>query len=857
MVAVATRSPRTATRRVLSGPKGHARPSTTDDDIPESALYGDTQAGIRALTKGSQGWSGDVLRGGQFVGLEPNRDLSGTKWRGTPTKPGVGEQMWNDGACSAVYDEWIDTIVGAICEDVVITPGDPDDAASRMQAEFVRRMLFEKTATTKEQWVRVAASEVIWGCSLLEPVIGYDSTDETPAYALDGRHWVEQDRGDVGHYILEDLEPREPKAINRWLQDPDTGRFAGVEQWQRSDDTSRSGDKPTIPAENLCLFSFRGTGTNWEGRALLRPAYAFWKAREIVLKMLAMGAQRFGVGVPKLRQTVENFLQSKKGKEAWTAAKAMVADYRAGAKAWVALPYGLDLDILDTSLPAAKEVRELWLQLGLSIYLVAHCQHLVQGTQKVGTYDLQQSQTSGFRRHINPTVAGIIAELERKVVRPLIDLNWAEVHKYPILELPDQSEAGAKEQLEAYEVGRRAQVLSRQPDDEDWARSLIPGLPRMTQETEDAAYGGEPDEQDPEPDPDAADDIDDDDGGDNHREHAGGQPHGPGCSCHQTTGQGLRSDDGTSPPHPSQVVRALAEGKFDHRTSRQYREDATDRIAAESTRILIEKGLKPYLEQIWPLIEAGDSAGIAKARVPGKDALMRYHRAALTEVLDEGSSEVVKEMKRQAADEQWRGELAAALAELYDDVTNPVQLDLPDLVNAIDELVTDAAKLRKQIQVVSSTTADAQVSALNKWINDVVQAKLVTSSPADIEMPVLVESAQRTITSGKFRRGVAADVNRVHGWGRARGGREANAQIGVYTLNPEIGMNGPHEPCSECYAAATDPRNPYVVGSDAELDLQTPNPRCDSLLGGELVCWCSNIYLATDDLGEAAKVAGL
>src|SRR5690606_8198914 len=73
--------------------------------------------------------------------------------------------------------------------------------------------------------------------------------------------------------ILDTLDVRRPRAVEEWLQDGH--RLTGIAQWAPGKGRAENG-RVEIPREDLVLYRFGAEGDNWEGEALIRPAYKHW-----------------------------------------------------------------------------------------------------------------------------------------------------------------------------------------------------------------------------------------------------------------------------------------------------------------------------------------------------------------------------------------------------------------------------------------------------------------------------------------------------------------------------------------------------------------------------------------------------
>jgi len=598
MVASSRQIKRVLVRRRTSAPKTHPR----GDLLPAAVDVRDLQDAYQAGVEDGQprGWSGTAVAGGYIEGVEPNTDLRNRAWRGYTNSPGIGEQMYlTDGAVAASANEWIERAQNA---DWRIDPGDTDDPDGQMHAEFARRNLFELSATSWLSNARNFAKAIMWGCALAETIFARDSKDEAPTFQkVEGRRlarWEETGQFDRDHYILTDLAPRLPTSIEEWRQDTETGSFDGIVQTSPLDNTARSGSfgEVFIGAEHLVLVTYGGDGNNWEGFSRFRSVYIPWKARQTLLRMGVIAAERFGVGVPIAKQTEDGWADRAGAKAAWAEVKRQVARYRGGAQAWMALPFGVDVEVQEPALPAAQHVLALYNQMAMDIHIAGETQHLIQGTQQVGTYGLREGQSSEFKATINPFLRAIARAVNKSVIKPLIDLNWLGVKRYPELTFGDQQHGSTKEDMEAYQIGVTSGAVTPQIEDEEFFRSRFQ-WPEMTEESEEARTN-EPAAVEPEPVIEPPEDEE--------PEVVAGAC---GCGCSEMFGT-VPFEDEPSDGSPAADVRLLAESKFDANTSRMSRVEAVERTSIRLAAQVQTLVLTPYLKKIEPALESGDAAAI-------------------------------------------------------------------------------------------------------------------------------------------------------------------------------------------------------------------------------------------------------
>ena len=834
------------------------RPPVAPETASRRQLFAESSPLSRkAATAPPIGWSGTELSAGVFTSADPGNhaNLTMEQWLGDTATTGIGEQMLTDPDIAASWREWVEWAKNGNWD---VDPADQDDDVSRMQAEFIRRNLWELSETRWAHILENAMGQLVHGCAMAEPAYRWDSGDRTPLFEMikePGRlpKWEPTGKFDTGHVVLDDLAARLPRSIQRFHQDPETGKFGGIYQHARMDDTVKNNKMGEIfvPSDRLVLWTHQPTGNHWAGTGLFRPAYFIWRARQTLLRTGVISFERFGVGVPVA--TVSDKIADmglSKGDltAAWNDAMKQLAKYRGGAQAWLALAPGLTVDIKEGQFSGARGILDLYNALTIGIHTIGGTHHLIQGSQKVGTQSLVTEQSADFRSTIMPTLRDVADVLNRSVVRQLIDLNWSGVHGYPEIKPGDLETVDLRKALEAYEIGARSGGIVRQAEDNEFFRDLG-GWPAPTEASGEDTDTVPPAVDEAQPD----DDVEPAGDEEKHEEDAKPDTMAEACQCGC---QGVEILAEPAPmfdvdTSPAMRVRMLAESQHDARASRIGREDIVKRTSIQIHALLGPAVMDPYLKKIQPMLDAGDATAISKVPLPGKAAIQRRLVRDYQDAREMGRYEVKREIKR-GKDEDVQEQLAAALAEMR--AGQELFAENPSgMTNAIDDLGRDPKEVLRRLMLAASTTTDDILAGLNSATNNYLQQTPVAEwSPTAIKQRALAVVTPRTISKD-----VTQDVNTTYTAGRAEQGRIEGAGIVVYTVNPEIGINGPHVVCEECQATADSDDNPALVGSAAEERLFTPNPRCLSTLSGVNTCWCNGIYLTTTDTEAAARAAGL
>lgn len=128
---------------------------------------------------------------------------------------------------------------------------------------------------------------------------------------------------------LAELAERLPQSISSIETNPD-GSLKGIHQ---------NGRRDLIPAANLLWYVRNREGAAWQGRSMLRNAYAPWLLKHEMLRVLAQSSRRFGMGIPEVTAPAGSPPADV------TRAAQIAAGFRAGDQAGVGMPDGFTFNL--------------------------------------------------------------------------------------------------------------------------------------------------------------------------------------------------------------------------------------------------------------------------------------------------------------------------------------------------------------------------------------------------------------------------------------------------------------------------------------------------------------------------------
>lgn len=192
----------------------------------------------------------------------------------------IYDKMWrSDTQCKMLISSVVNTIRSAVYE---IEPAG-DDEASIKQADLIRHIIFDDIPLNqpgKKGWpkfINEASMMVRDGHAVFEKT--YRLVTNHPRFG--------------NYHGVKSLDRISPKTIYRWNLNPDGGLIS-VTQISIGD----LHRYVNVPAEFLMTCAVDMEGSNFEGVSMLRPCYGPWLRKNLLLKLNAIGSERFAVPTP-------------------------------------------------------------------------------------------------------------------------------------------------------------------------------------------------------------------------------------------------------------------------------------------------------------------------------------------------------------------------------------------------------------------------------------------------------------------------------------------------------------------------------------------------------------------------------
>jgi len=386
------------------------------------------------------------------VNMDSNPGLTPDVWRGYGTQVGVVDQMrMEDPVIKAICLSWTLPIIRSHWK---VEPGG-DDRQALEEAEFIRANLFEYLRGGFYQFVEQAVAAVWRGFSLFEIVARFDR--------------------DSKQTRLDQLSPMLPNTVYSWNR-YESGRW-GVTQEPYQGDSDVGAAPPeggaSLPPEKLLHVVWDQSGDDPEGMSILRPCYAGWKSRRLMLKLEATGYERGAYGIPFV--TVD---PSARAGDSDTVNE-ILRELRTGARAWAAFPPGFNLQFADFPMKGA-DLREARIAAGQDMARATLATFLHTG-ERSGAFSLIKGQQDFFTMALQTAADMIGAALSHgsdSLIQRLCRWNYNRTEGFPKLVPGSISIGDPKQLVEAIKTAAEGGALLPDRGVEESVRAAL-GLPEM------------------------------------------------------------------------------------------------------------------------------------------------------------------------------------------------------------------------------------------------------------------------------------------------------------------------------------------------------------------------------------------
>lgn len=269
------------------------------------------------------GGVGRLRVGNTVLDLDPNAEVRGTSWYGTPYAMGISRQMLRDTHVRKGVDAIRDPLLGATW-DFEPRPSDRDNALAEQVADFCRFCFFE--CNPWQSVLRNSLSYLFDGWTVLEPTddVVPISRDRFPASVM----------GDVG-VVFTGLHHRPGWTFDAdgfEANDENPLQLAALYQENRQRKLDR-----------FIRLTWEQNADDYTGMPLTRSIYWAYKAKKVLQLVEIMRHEREHMGVPTIK------LPEGATPDMEAEARKIAADIRANSRGYLVLPDGFDFEWSNTT----------------------------------------------------------------------------------------------------------------------------------------------------------------------------------------------------------------------------------------------------------------------------------------------------------------------------------------------------------------------------------------------------------------------------------------------------------------------------------------------------------------------------
>jgi hypothetical protein len=230
----------------------------------------------------------------------------------------------------------------------------------------------------------------------------------------------------------------------------------------------------------LTVMTLRKLGDNYEGISALRSIYGNWSRKQVYLKLLAIGIERYAVGTPVGSVPVGKEISHER-----QIFEQALAQFTSHQSSFLTKTEGWDIDVLQNSFDAEK-VKEAILYEDLQMAKSFVANHLELGTGgNGGAYALATDLSDQFLSIIQNDAEIITRAINETVIKELIDINFGPQEDYPKLKVTGINDKLGKESADIIKQLVDSNILTANNSLEVFLRKEF-NLPKLSKEEIDS-----------------------------------------------------------------------------------------------------------------------------------------------------------------------------------------------------------------------------------------------------------------------------------------------------------------------------------------------------------------------------------
>ncbi|MEE8151315.1 MAG: DUF935 family protein, partial [Nitrosomonadaceae bacterium] len=255
-----------------------------------------------------------------------------------------------------------------------------------------------------------------------------------------------------GMIFLKDLAPRVQSSIQQWSL---SNGEPGIRQTVRSDmgyepKDSKAADDNTfeIPWDKLVVFTNDKEGDDYTGRSILRSAYKHFVMKDGTYKVAAIGIEKTAIGVPT--GTLPEGVTA--SHDEYNKFEEALENIRINEKQHLLLPHGYQFEFVTSNGGQLGTVVKDFIDHHDRHILLAVLAEFLDLGSGAGSFALSKDQSSFFLMHIEHYAKYIASQINRQVIRNIVDYNFKDVEGYPHLKFTSFGQIDFKEMAEVYNI---------------------------------------------------------------------------------------------------------------------------------------------------------------------------------------------------------------------------------------------------------------------------------------------------------------------------------------------------------------------------------------------------------------------
>ena len=274
-----------------------------------------------------------------------------------------------------------------------------DSEMAEFQKALIEKVLFEDLNKSFTKFIGEALTCVDFGYSLFE--ITYQPKFDDPK---------------IGTYnTVKSVAWRSQRTIERWNVAPD-GTLLTVTQMSNGD----LGKNVELDSRFLLHFAPDQEGDNFEGISVLRACYGNWLRKNVYLKLMAAGMEKYAIPTPVL-----SVPEGKDGSPEYKNALNALKCYVSNQSNYMTMPQGWELKFNNSNFDAETIITAIEFENKEMVKSIL-ASFLLLGQNGTGSLALSKDLSDFFGQTVTYLADHLIEQITRKLIIPIVKMNLGE-----------------------------------------------------------------------------------------------------------------------------------------------------------------------------------------------------------------------------------------------------------------------------------------------------------------------------------------------------------------------------------------------------------------------------------------------